>query len=246
MPRSPPPRETHTVTADRGGRRRPAWTRCPFGIAAWRLGAGRARAEDPVIHAAGIDLHVKPGDAVARRSAAVHPARPTMRRGSSARSTRSRARGRSGADAPARAPARPRAHHGLTPRHPIASTHRTDTRTARATPAPRRHDMPIDQHGDATLAGRLDPRACPRCRCTTTSTAACGPRRSSSSATRSASTLPETDADALADWFAEKSDSGLARGVPEDVRPHDRGHADRARGSPASRASSSRTSPPTA
>ena len=37
----------------------------PFGIAAWRLGAGRARAEDPVIHAAGIDLHVKPGDSVA-------------------------------------------------------------------------------------------------------------------------------------------------------------------------------------
>jgi len=37
----------------------------PFGVAAWRLGAGRARAQDPVIHAAGIDLHVKPGDQVA-------------------------------------------------------------------------------------------------------------------------------------------------------------------------------------
>lgn len=36
----------------------------PFGIAAWRLGAGRARAEDAVIHAAGIDLHAKPGDIV--------------------------------------------------------------------------------------------------------------------------------------------------------------------------------------
>jgi thymidine phosphorylase len=36
----------------------------PFGIAAWRLGAGRARAQDPVLHAAGIDLHVKPGDRV--------------------------------------------------------------------------------------------------------------------------------------------------------------------------------------
>jgi thymidine phosphorylase len=35
-----------------------------FGVAAWRLGAGRARAEDPVVHAAGIDLHVKPGDEV--------------------------------------------------------------------------------------------------------------------------------------------------------------------------------------
>lgn len=36
----------------------------PFGIAAWRLGAGRARAQDAIIHAAGIDLHAKPGDMV--------------------------------------------------------------------------------------------------------------------------------------------------------------------------------------
>jgi thymidine phosphorylase len=36
----------------------------PFGIAAWRLGAGRARKEDPVDHGAGIDLHAKPGDTV--------------------------------------------------------------------------------------------------------------------------------------------------------------------------------------
>lgn len=35
-----------------------------FGIAAWRLGAGRRHPHDPVDHAAGIDLHVKPGDAV--------------------------------------------------------------------------------------------------------------------------------------------------------------------------------------
>jgi thymidine phosphorylase len=59
----PEPRETHTVTAERDG----VLTRLdalPFGIAAWRLGAGRARAQDPVIHAAGVDLHVKPGDAV--------------------------------------------------------------------------------------------------------------------------------------------------------------------------------------
>jgi thymidine phosphorylase len=38
----------------------------PFGIAAWRLGAGRARKQDPVQHAAGIDLHAKPGDVVRR------------------------------------------------------------------------------------------------------------------------------------------------------------------------------------
>ena len=59
----PAPRETHTVAADRDG----VVTRMealPFGVAAWRLGAGRARAEDRIVHAAGIDLHVKPGDAV--------------------------------------------------------------------------------------------------------------------------------------------------------------------------------------
>ena len=59
----PVARETHTVTAPRDG----VVTRIealPFGIAAWRLGAGRARAEDPVVHAAGIDLHAKPGETV--------------------------------------------------------------------------------------------------------------------------------------------------------------------------------------
>jgi thymidine phosphorylase len=60
----PTPRETHTVVADRSG----VVTRVealPFGIGAWRLGAGRARAEDAVVHAAGIDLHVMVGDSVA-------------------------------------------------------------------------------------------------------------------------------------------------------------------------------------
>ncbi|PZU33123.1 MAG: thymidine phosphorylase [Microbacterium sp.] len=60
----PTPRETHTVFAPSSG----IITRMdalPFGVAAWRLGAGRARAQDPVIHAAGIDLLVKPGDEVA-------------------------------------------------------------------------------------------------------------------------------------------------------------------------------------
>jgi thymidine phosphorylase len=36
----------------------------PFGIAAWRLGAGRARQQDPVSAGAGIELHAKPGDSV--------------------------------------------------------------------------------------------------------------------------------------------------------------------------------------
>jgi thymidine phosphorylase len=60
----PVARENHTVTAAAAG----VLTRMdalPFGVAAWRLGAGRARAQDPVIHAAGIDLHVKPGDVIA-------------------------------------------------------------------------------------------------------------------------------------------------------------------------------------
>jgi thymidine phosphorylase len=59
----PTARETHVVTADADG----VVTRMdalPFGVAAWRLGAGRARAEDPVVFEAGIDLHAKPGDRV--------------------------------------------------------------------------------------------------------------------------------------------------------------------------------------
>ena len=34
------------------------------GVAAWRLGAGRARKEDPVQAGAGVELHVRPGDRV--------------------------------------------------------------------------------------------------------------------------------------------------------------------------------------
>jgi thymidine phosphorylase len=34
------------------------------GVAAWRLGAGRARKEDPVSAVAGIEMHAKPGDSV--------------------------------------------------------------------------------------------------------------------------------------------------------------------------------------
>ena len=35
-----------------------------MGVAAWRLGAGRARKEDPVSAGAGIEMHAKPGDLV--------------------------------------------------------------------------------------------------------------------------------------------------------------------------------------
>jgi thymidine phosphorylase len=59
----PQPHHSQVVTAARSGVlvRQEA---LPFGIAAWRLGAGRARQQDPVQHAAGIDLHAKPGDTV--------------------------------------------------------------------------------------------------------------------------------------------------------------------------------------
>jgi thymidine phosphorylase len=55
--------ESHTVHAETSGVL-VEQEALPFGIAAWRLGAGRARKEDPVDHGAGIDLHAKPGDTV--------------------------------------------------------------------------------------------------------------------------------------------------------------------------------------
>ncbi|KWX02467.1 pyrimidine-nucleoside phosphorylase [Carbonactinospora thermoautotrophica] len=59
----PTARETHTVTAPATGvlTRLDAYA---VGVAAWRLGAGRARKEDPVQAAAGVELHAKPGDRV--------------------------------------------------------------------------------------------------------------------------------------------------------------------------------------
>ena len=59
----PVARETHVVRAESDGVLATQQA-LPFGVAAWRLGAGRARKEDPVVHAAGIDLHAKPGDIV--------------------------------------------------------------------------------------------------------------------------------------------------------------------------------------
>ncbi|WP_406342869.1 thymidine phosphorylase [Streptomyces sp. NBC_00648] len=59
----PVAREQHVVTASRSG----VLTRLDaydIGVAAWRLGAGRARKEDPVQAGAGVELHAKPGDTV--------------------------------------------------------------------------------------------------------------------------------------------------------------------------------------
>lgn len=59
----PQPRETLTIAAPASG----VLTELDaykVGVASWRLGAGRARKEDPVQAAAGIKLHAKPGNTV--------------------------------------------------------------------------------------------------------------------------------------------------------------------------------------
>jgi len=55
--------ETHVVVAERSGvlSRLDALA---VGVCAWRLGAGRARKEDPVSAGAGVEMHAKPGDLV--------------------------------------------------------------------------------------------------------------------------------------------------------------------------------------
>jgi thymidine phosphorylase len=59
----PVARESKSVTAPESGvlSRLDAYG---VGVAAWRLGAGRARKEDPVSYGAGITLHAKPGETV--------------------------------------------------------------------------------------------------------------------------------------------------------------------------------------
>jgi thymidine phosphorylase len=59
----PVARESHPVNAPASGvlKRLDAYA---VGVAAWRLGAGRTRKEDPVSAVAGVELHAKPGDRV--------------------------------------------------------------------------------------------------------------------------------------------------------------------------------------
>ena len=59
----PTARESHVVFAPAAGvlSRLDAMA---VGVAAWRLGAGRARKEDPVQAGAGVEMHAKPGDRV--------------------------------------------------------------------------------------------------------------------------------------------------------------------------------------
>ena len=59
----PTAKETHVITAPSSG----VLTKLDalaVGVGAWRLGAGRARKEDPVQAGAGIEMHAKPGDHV--------------------------------------------------------------------------------------------------------------------------------------------------------------------------------------
>ncbi|MEV4413003.1 thymidine phosphorylase [Catellatospora sp. NPDC049609] len=60
----PVAREVEQVRADRAGTVA-SIDALGVGLAAWRLGAGRARKEDPVSAAAGVVLHKRPGDRVA-------------------------------------------------------------------------------------------------------------------------------------------------------------------------------------
>jgi thymidine phosphorylase len=59
----PAPSHVHTIPAPANGTLS-TLDALSVGVAAWRLGAGRARKEDPVQPAAGILLHAKPGDQV--------------------------------------------------------------------------------------------------------------------------------------------------------------------------------------
>lgn len=59
----PVARERHVVTAERSGVLT-GLDAYAVGVAAWRLGAGRARKEDPVQAGAGVEIHAKPGATV--------------------------------------------------------------------------------------------------------------------------------------------------------------------------------------
>ncbi|EMF00256.1 thymidine phosphorylase [Streptomyces mobaraensis NBRC 13819 = DSM 40847] len=59
----PVAREQHVVTATASGVLT-TLDAYAVGVSAWRLGAGRARKEDPVQAGAGIEMHAKPGDTV--------------------------------------------------------------------------------------------------------------------------------------------------------------------------------------
>ncbi|MCX5212508.1 thymidine phosphorylase [Kitasatospora sp. NBC_00240] len=59
----PVAREQHVITASSSGILT-ALDAYAVGVCAWRLGAGRARKEDPVQAGAGVEMHAKPGDPI--------------------------------------------------------------------------------------------------------------------------------------------------------------------------------------
>ncbi|MFC0110034.1 thymidine phosphorylase [Kibdelosporangium aridum] len=61
----PKAKHVHVVTAEESGVLE-TLDAYAVGVAAWRLGAGRARKEDAVQHAAGVICHAKPGDRVSQ------------------------------------------------------------------------------------------------------------------------------------------------------------------------------------
>ncbi|MCL3777699.1 MULTISPECIES: thymidine phosphorylase [unclassified Actinomyces] len=69
--------DTEVVTADEDGVLT-GLDALKVGVAAWRLGAGRARKEDPVQAVAGVEMHAKPGDTVTKGQAllTLHTATP--------------------------------------------------------------------------------------------------------------------------------------------------------------------------
>lgn len=75
----PVARETEVVRAINGGTLTRLDARA-VGVAAWWLGGGRTRQDDVISHAAGVELHVKPGDRVVRGQAiaTIHTDHPEL------------------------------------------------------------------------------------------------------------------------------------------------------------------------
>ena len=57
--------DTHEVTAEEDGVMT-EMDALAVGVASWRLGAGRARQQDPVQAGAGIEIHAVPGDTITK------------------------------------------------------------------------------------------------------------------------------------------------------------------------------------
>ncbi len=144
------------------------------GVAAWRLGAGRARQGEPVQAGAGVVLHAKPGDTVraGQPLLTLHTDTPERFDRALAGPLRRLVRGRCAPRRrrPARpTPADPRPHHPLTPfrsSEPYAhypAAHPTLVRTiqaahptvVRSSPAPRQDRLASDQLADRQLHPRL-------------------------------------------------------------------------------------------